>query len=258
MFHDLRRVIQQQGYPRIDLEIDLEKVLMSMPAGIKADPQKMAAWIKETIQEIQSTYEALEPDDAYVHLNTTKVNRPVGTLDSSSLSAVDSIIVALERMLVRALKTQPILMGVTDGVSEANVRVQWKIYAASLRAIQHPVENLLARFFRLALEAQGIPCEIEVKFADASIVDRLLDVQIEAGEMANATTAYAQGWITQDEAAKKGAGVDKAAEEEPRGAAMAREIAEKTAGGGGDPEDAKDAKDDTGEQPPEEEKKTDA
>lgn len=216
MLHDLRRVVQQQGYPRIDLVVLTERLTQLMPATIDADPEKKAAWIRETIDEISAVYAGLQPDDAYVHLDTVEVKRPVGTLDASSLAAVDGLITALERMLVRGLKTVPLLMGVTDGVSEANVRVQWRMYRATLRAFQHGLEQMLSRMLGLALEAQGIAARVEFRFEEADLTDRLIDEQTDQLRIKNARARYDNGWISQDEAARQGAGVETADQPEPR------------------------------------------
>lgn len=216
MLHDLKRVVQQQGYPRIDLSIDMAKLRELMPANLEDDPEAMAAWVSGTIREIQAVYAALEPDDAYVHPDVTTVNRPVGTLDASSLGAVDGLISALERMLVRGLKTVPILQGITDGVSEANVRVQWKLYQARLRAFQHTLEQLLGYLLSLAMEAQGVAARVEFTFAQSDLIDRLIDAQTDETRVRVARAAYDHGYLSQDEAAKMAVGKDRADVPEPR------------------------------------------
>ncbi len=216
MLHDLRRVVQQQGYPRIDLAIDWERLTAMIPADLDNDPAKVQAWIGGTIREIQAAYSMLEPDDAYVHLDVVSVNRPVGTIDASSLGAVDQIIAPLERMLVRGLKVVPILLGMTDGVSEANVRIQWKLYRASVRALQHLLEQTLEYLLTLALEAQGIAAMVTFRFAETDLLDRLIDTQTDEIAIRNARERYRAGWISHDAAAQEGAGVEKANVPEPR------------------------------------------
>ena len=80
MLHDIRRVVQQQGYPRIDIGVDLEKLASSMPKSASTDPELFRQWVDATIAQVETVYGALEPDDAYIHADLIKVNRPVGTL----------------------------------------------------------------------------------------------------------------------------------------------------------------------------------
>lgn len=214
LLHDLRRVVAQQGYPRLDVSISVEKLHAMMPEGL--DDAESAAWVASAIREVQAAYASLEPDDTYIHLDVVEVKRPVGALDSSSLGAVDGLVSALERMLVKALKTVPIMQGITDGVAEANVRVQWKIYRTTLRVFQHMLEQLLDYLLTLALQAEGVAAVVEFRFATVDITDRYIDAQTEQLTVQNAAAMYAAGWISQDDAARRGAGVEKADQPGPR------------------------------------------
>ena len=108
LLHDLRRVVQQQGYPRLDISISLEQLLLAMPPELKNDPaqapQALQSWVDQVIAEVKRAYSALEPDDTYIHTDIVTLNKPVGTVDASSLGAVDGLITALERMATRALR----------------------------------------------------------------------------------------------------------------------------------------------------------
>ena len=203
MFHDLRRVVSQQGYPRLDLELNLEELLKAMPADLESDPEKVKEWISTTLDEISDVYSALEPDDAYVHTSVIQINRPVGTVNSSSLSAVDGLIRGLERMATRALKSMPLLMGSNEGVSETHANRQWEIHVAGIKSIQHLCETLMGRLFTLALQSQGIQAQAVLRFAELRASEELRDAQTETIKIANATLKYQQGWISQDQASEE-------------------------------------------------------
>lgn len=216
VLHDVRRVVQQQGMPRIDIAVDFTKLVEMMPAEDQGDPRKKKAWLDGAFQEIMSMYRNLEPDDAYVHPDAVKVNRPIGAADSSSLGGIDALIKGLERMACRALKSMPLLMATTDGVSEANANRQWEIYVAGIKSIQHLCENLLERLLTLALQAQGIAAKVEFRFAELRAAELLRDAQVDLLNVTIARAKYDNGWISQDKAAELGAGVTKADQSEPR------------------------------------------
>lgn len=218
MLHDLRRVVQQQGYPRLDLVVDVEKLMSMAPEEDKQDAVALKAWVDTVITEITTYYAQLEPDDAYVHTDVVTINRPVGTVDASSLGAVDVLITALERMMVRALKTVPLMMALDDRGSETVSNREWEVYAAGIKSLQHLAENALERLLTLALQAQGIAATVTFRFAELRAAELLRDAQVENITAQLAAYQYAQGWIDQDAAAKKGAGVDKADQTEPRNA----------------------------------------
>lgn len=219
VLHDLRRVVQQQGYPRIDIEIDLEKLRDTMPSDIGSDAEEWLSWAEKLVKEVQDAYACLEPDDAYIHSSVVKVNtQTVGAANSSSLGAIDGLFKAIERMCTRALKSMPLLMATTDGVSEANANRQWEIYVAYIKSIQQLCETMLEEQFGLGLQAKGVAAVVDWKFAELRAAELLRDAQYELLNTQTARMQYDNGSISADEMAQKSAGKAKADSPEPRGA----------------------------------------
>lgn len=201
LLHDLRRVVAQQGYPRLDLAVSLDRLNDEMPDEMEDDGGKRSAWVNSVIEEIAGAYANLQPDDAYVHTDVVTVNRPVGAVDASSLGAVDSLIRAVERMATRGLKTMPLLMGSNEAVSETHANRQWEIHAAGIKALQHLAEQLLENLLTQALQMQGVRAAVRFRFAELRASEELRDAQSEGMRIDNALNKYLAGWISQDEAA---------------------------------------------------------
>ena len=201
MLHDLKRVIQQQGYPRLDLSIDVDK-LAALAPQIAVDATAFQNFASSIIAEVETVYSSLKPDDAYIHTSNITVNKPVGAADAGSLGGIDAVITMLERMAVRALKTTPLMLGLSDIVGDAQATRQWEIATASIRSIQHYAETLLGRLFTLALEAQGIQATVEFQFAELRASEALRDAQVEQVNIANANAKVVAGWIDDDEASE--------------------------------------------------------
>jgi hypothetical protein len=208
LLHDLRRVVSQQGYPRLDLEIVMEKLVESMPPDLENDDEAKKEWITAATEEIASVYSRLQPDDAYVHMDLVKVNRPVGAIDSSSLGAVDGLIRGLERLSVRALKSTSFLMGSQESTTETQANRQYEAYVQGIRAIQHLSESLLEELLTVGLQAQGIAATVEFRFAENRASEAMRDALTEQLQIANAAEKRDQGWITQDDAAQAIVGHD--------------------------------------------------
>lgn len=198
LLHDLKRVVQQQGYPRLDLAIDTAK-LVEMAPQMMSSAEAFNNFTADIVRQVETAYSALKPDDAYIHTDVISVNGPVGAADGS-LRGIDALITALERMAVRALKTMPLMMGITESTGDVQSNRQWEIYAAGVKSIQHYVENILERLFGLALEAQGIQATVQFRFAELRAAEKMRDAQTEAIEIANTVAKRDQGWISQDEA----------------------------------------------------------
>jgi hypothetical protein len=129
------------------------------------------------------------------------VNRPVGTVDAN-LAGLDSIITMLERMAVRALKTMPLMLGITETTGDIQSNRQFEAYSAGIRSIQHYAETMLGRLFTLALEAQGIQADVEFEFAEFRASEELRDAQTEQLKILNEKEKVNAGWIDNDEAAE--------------------------------------------------------
>jgi hypothetical protein len=191
MLHDLRRVIAQQGYPRHDIVVLLEKLVNSMPEEERADPVAVQDWVKGVIKEIGDVYNGLPPDAAYVHTDVVEMKDPKGVIDARSLGAVDGIIKSLERMSVRALKSFPLMFGINEASSETHANRQWEIMAAGIKSIQQLCENLLERMLNIALQVQGIQAVVQFRFAELRAAELLRDAQVEYLRAAVARTKYA-------------------------------------------------------------------
>lgn len=234
LLHDLRRVVAQQGYPRLDIAINMEKLKAAMPSSIQSDPTQAKAWADTAIEQVISTYSSLEPDEAFVHPDFVEINRPVGVVDSSSLGAVDGLITGLERMLARAVKSNALLFGLGKEVGESNSNRLWESHIAGVKSIQHPCEFVLERVLTLALRVQGIAARVQVRFAEVRAAELLRDAQVEALQIKNEREKYGAGWTTQDEAAEKITG-HKAAEKKPRESASPSSTPIPTGGMAADP-----------------------
>lgn len=215
MLHDIRRVVSQQGWPRLDLELQLEAIAASLPDNIINDPNEFKKHVEDAINQVKLIYSNLEPDDTYIHTNVVKVNRPVGTVDANSLRGVETLIVRVRELTIEGLKSIPLLHGLNEGVGEANANRQWEIHAAGIKSIQHTVETCLESLLAYALRAQGIQARVDWKFAELRAAEMMRDAQTEKLRIDNEVRKYNQGWTTQDEGALAITG-HVADQEEPR------------------------------------------
>jgi hypothetical protein len=94
----------------------------------------------------------------------------------------------------------PLLMGITDGVSEANANRQWEIHTAGIKSLQHLAEALLEHFFELALQAQGIQANVEFRFAELRAAEELRDQQTLQLKITNYQALVDGGYVDRDEA----------------------------------------------------------
>ena len=181
---DLRRVIRNQGYYKVDFSIDLEQLEKRMQQGILS-ASEVNAFISQEIENIRQYYSNLGPDDAYVHTSDISVNDVSGSLNTSGLGAVESIISILQNQLTLACKTIPILMGINNSTSETHANRQWEDYMAAIRSCQRSLSRALGRAFNLVLQYNGIQEKVEFKFSELSVLTALQFEQMRAVAISN-------------------------------------------------------------------------
>jgi hypothetical protein len=218
LLHDLRRVIAQQGWPRIDIKVVSEALHLEMQRNpeLAADPEAAKAWYDETFEQIRAEYGLLQPDDAYVHPDWVEVAGPVGTVDAQALGSIETVSNIIDQQDVRAQKTQPILLGMTPSTTETQANRQWEIAAAGHKAVQHLVEEVLESLLTVVLNAAGRQGRVVFRFSELRAAEMLRDAQVEALNISNARAKYEAGIFSQDQVAEA-LGVDKPDVPEPRG-----------------------------------------
>jgi hypothetical protein len=214
VLHDIRRVIQQQGYPRFDFTVDVEILKELMPREIQEDAERRQVWIDGVIDDIMKFYADLEPDDAFIHTNIVKMG-PMAAVDANSLTAVDGLFRALERFAMRSLKTNVLLFSGMEGLSEASANRIWEAYLGGIKSVQHLAENLVSRALKVGLRAEGILADVELRFAENRASERFRDAQAESMEITNENAKYQMGYTDQDEGALRITG-HPAVEPQPR------------------------------------------
>ncbi len=224
LLRDVKRVIQHQGYLRLDITVKISELMQTIPAETQNNPEALADKIAEIVTDIQNSYANLEPDDTYIHSDSVEVNSPVGTVSADSIQGVDAMLKALERMAVRALKTMPVLMGTDQSRSETQANREWEIYAKGITTCQHWLESGLEYLLATALRAQGIQAAVEFRFATFRDAERVRDAQVDILQTKLARYQYDCGYISQDEAAQIATGKDAADMPEPRDAAQEQDF----------------------------------
>jgi hypothetical protein len=200
LLHDLRRVIAQQGYPRLDIAVAMNAIRDNIPDDLDEDSEDYWKYLTKAMEDVAAVYASLEPDDAYVHPDYVTVNKPVGAMNAEALGAVGGLIEAIERILTRATKSMPLQMGITDSVSEANANRQWEMQVAGIKAVQHIVENAIEHWLTIALQVQGIVAKVEFRFAELRASEEMRDEQVLAQKIKNQAAIRDEGWQDQDEA----------------------------------------------------------
>lgn len=199
LINDLRAVVHNQGYPRLDLEVNTEYVLNAAPSTLKEPGRQdeLTEWIDQQVAAIVSNFEALNVDDTFVHLDFVKVNSIAvgGGMDFEKVEGI------LTRSLNSALKTLPIMVGFNEAATESHGSVQWQIQVSGIMALRRRVKRAMERAANISLQLAGIAGHAKCVYEEIRVVDRLYEKQADLFEAKTQAFAVSQNWITNDEAA---------------------------------------------------------
>lgn len=206
VLRDARRVLQQAGFPQRHVTVDYDMVAAAMPRdeGMMdddpPDPVALQEWIDDVIGEVADQIDNLPQDGTFITTSWITMDVADGALGENALEGLDAVVKVLERMLTRAAKSNPLLMGLVEGASEANANRQWETYAKSSSALQHPGEAVLGEMYGLGLQNKGIQADVKVRFAVIRSTDEYRQAQTMQLNVESWQTARDQGWASQDEA----------------------------------------------------------
>lgn len=210
VLQDLQQVIHNQGWPRYDISIALDRVMAAMPASYKADPEKQKEYLEQHLVWIQNMFKQLKPDDSFIHFDDITNSQLEGKVAKSiDIRAVTEM---LDQQVMSGAKQMSVFLNRTSGVTETWGTVQWTIFANGLRSIQRNSKRLIEQICKLTLRVWGI--QGTPKFTH-NIIDTESEeqrIKIELMKQEFWAIAKLMGWVDNDTAANEVIGTDAAGE----------------------------------------------
>ena len=198
LLRDIRRVVANQGYPRLDISVDLATLKPIHDELKKADEKTpdFLSWAQGQINNIIELYNKLKPHQAFVHTTETEVNPHQGALSGQGLSLLDEIMRLLERQVVRAMKTVPLLQGSNESLAESQADAQWVVYTESIRSLQRTIAMIRSMLFTYGLRMQGINNRCKLHYGELNEMQRKSRAETRQIEIQNIVMQMDAGLIT--------------------------------------------------------------
>lgn len=204
MLREIRRVIANQGYPRLDISVDLES-LESIYNQLKSSNPETASfpeWAQSQMDNITALYNKLQAHQAFVHDTSVNVNPHPGALNQQ-LSMLDEIIRMLERQLVRAYKSVPLLHGSNESLAESQADAQFVVYTESINALKRAIAIVISLLFSYGLRMSGIMNRARLHFGMVNEMQAKLRAETRQIEIQNIVLQMDAGLIDLDEGQKQ-------------------------------------------------------
>ncbi len=206
VLRDLRAVAHTAGYPHIDVSVIYEIVAANLPAHLKepGKEQEAQAWMDGMLSDLQTAYNALEPDDVWIHYDIAKPSY-VGPGSAGTIN-LSALIDVLDQQVVSSLKQMPILLGRNFGSTETHASRQWEIFVEGIGTLRGVIARLVEFWGDMTLRVWGLQGKTRLAFGSLRATDRLKDAQAERIETDTAIRLMLAGFLTQDQAAQKAVG----------------------------------------------------
>ena len=198
MLKDLHDAIHLTGSPRIAQGFDFkEMILFARQQGM--DAKEATDWAWSQFQKARDVAGTLRSDDVLMH----DKNAEVKLLSApGAFAGLEPVLVFLRERITMALKTMPMLLGVTDSSTETYADKAWEIYAAGLESIRGYVAEIIYGIAGLHLRLQGRPSRPKVKTQKIRTTDALAEATTLRAKIANERELIDMGFKDPEQSSK--------------------------------------------------------
>ena len=169
---DLRRVIANQGYPRLDISMDLQ-MMRNLHAQLKAEnpeTSNFGEWAEAQKQNIMALYAALKPHQAFVHSDDVNVNPHPGALNSQSMGMLESIMDVLQRQAANGLKSNSLMQNFSSASNwgDHQSTTKWEVYTEGVGSLQETISYVASSHFNYGLRVEGVDNRVMCHFGEVN------------------------------------------------------------------------------------------
>lgn len=160
--NDLRKVYRRAIFPRIKAMIDEEQWRKFVPADTLNDPQALAAYVTQTVTEIRTLLDELEPEDALVLFDTLDIDY----LNNGATSLGDECKILadiLNSKLAAGAKTMPAVLGHPEVSNVASTQAMLFLKTVE-GAVVHKLNEIFSRALTLCVRLFGVDAVVEFRY----------------------------------------------------------------------------------------------
>lgn len=161
--NDLRRVVRRAIHPRVDVEIDEETFLKSVPLDVRNDQDKFDAYMEQAISNLAEMVNGLEPEDAFVHFSSVGVE--IKDHGNTNLSSEYQFITDYNNSKMAAgAKVLPTILGNAEGASNIASSEVLLFMKSVEGAVWSKLNEMLSKILTLAVRLLGHDVTVQFMF----------------------------------------------------------------------------------------------
>lgn len=205
-FEDSAAVLRRAGYPRNDISIDREAVMLGMPPSVKSGGVKaQREYLSDYFDQIVALLRRLDPKDDIVHFDDINVNKTQG--ENSRTIDQRAYLETIDPQVMNGLATMGVMLNRTTGVTETWGTVQFKIMTQTIQSIHRCSKRMSEQICRFWLQVNGIQgsCTFTHNPVDWEAEAQRAGVALSKQELHRRAEEY--GWEDKPMAAKESMGI---------------------------------------------------
>ncbi|OPY57157.1 MAG: hypothetical protein A4E55_01839 [Pelotomaculum sp. PtaU1.Bin035] len=203
ILNDVQAVLHNQGFPRYDVSIDMEKLMTAIPPDARSDTKKLREWLKDHIQWVKDQFESLNPDDSFIHLSDTTVDLGNGAANQGRGIDVRAVMEMVDVQIENSVKTPGTMMQRVNSNTETWATVQFRVFVSGLQNIQRGSKRLIESICKLWLRVHGYQAIPVFEHNTIDYTSELQRSQIKQAKAVFLQLAQNMGWISGNEAANE-------------------------------------------------------
>lgn len=194
---DMRRVIRQNGAPRLLVKLDYDAVRSSAPPAVQNDPEKLQGYMQATQTAVEDNIKNLSPEDSLVYYDLTEVD----SIDTAGEKKdYKDLLDALSGLAASAMKSNPSILGLRLGGSQNTASTESMLFTHMAGLLQKPVEQVLSRAMTLAVRLYGVDAYVKVSYVPIDLRPKMELEGHKAILQRRAMELLSTGRLTGDEA----------------------------------------------------------
>lgn len=216
LFADSMRILNRIGYPRYDVKIDRDALLNSLPPNMKSTAEQQYTAFKREFDSVTANLRSIGKDSDIIHFDSNEISVIGGGVNGSGID-IRAWFEVLEPLIVNSFNMTPVLMGRLTSGSYSLGTVEFKIVTDTVDSMRRGSKRILEQVINLWARVKGYPIYAVVNHnpIDWEVTKDKLEVELRRMEKARRSEEY--GWISHDQAAMDGCGVEKANNQDSKG-----------------------------------------
>lgn len=211
LIQDSMVVLNRIGYPRYKCEIDRAALLESATPAEKSTPEAQAKLFNETFDLVESQMRKMGKDNDIVTFDSNKIDILGGGVNGAGID-VRAWFEVLDPLIPNAFQLTPVLLGRLTTGSYSLGTAEYSIVCDTIDTMRRASKRILEEIIDLWARVRGFNVKATVTHNPIDWETEKEKLEVELMKIEKARRAEEYCWISHDEAAQSGLGVQKASE----------------------------------------------